>query len=107
MSRRSVRVTVRGLVQGVGFRPFVFRIAVRSGLSGWVQNTNENVTIEVTGTVRDIDSFINLLRREAPPAAMIESISVADAELRDFTEFTILRSHDLSDEITEISPDIS
>ncbi|TFH47746.1 MAG: carbamoyltransferase HypF, partial [Bacteroidia bacterium] len=107
MSRRSVRITVRGLVQGVGFRPFVFRIAVRTGLNGWVQNTNENVTIEVTGAVRDIDIFINLLKQEAPPAAMIESISVADAEFKDFSEFTILRSHDLSDEITEISPDIS
>jgi len=107
VSRRSVRITVRGLVQGVGFRPFVFRIAVRSGLNGWVQNTNENVTIEITGTDRNIDTFISLLRQEAPPAAMIESISVADAEFRDFTEFTILRSHDLSDEITEISPDIS
>jgi hydrogenase maturation protein HypF len=107
LNEKSVKILVTGLVQGVGFRPFVFRIAVRSGLTGWVQNTNEDVRIEVTGTGSKIDSFISSLTEEAPTAAMIENISVAEAELQPFSEFTILKSHNFSDEITEISPDIA
>ena len=107
MSGKSVRIVVTGLIQGVGFRPFVFRIAGKYSLTGWVQNTNENVRIEVTGTTQNIDSFVISLREEAPQAATIDNISVSDTELKSFTGFNILESHDLSDEITEISPDIS
>jgi hydrogenase maturation protein HypF len=107
LNEKSVKILVTGLVQGVGFRPFVYRIAVRYGLTGWVQNTNENVRIEITGTGSKIDSFISSLRKEAPPAAMIENISVTEAELQSFTGFNILKSHNFSDEITEISPDIA
>ena len=107
MNEKSVNILVTGLVQGVGFRPFVFRIAGRSGLTGWVQNTNENVKIRVTGSVQNINSFITSLRKDAPPAAIIENISVTETEIISFTEFRILESHNVSEEITEISPDIA
>lgn len=107
MSEKSVKILVTGLVQGVGFRPFVFRIAGTFGLTGWVQNTNENVRIEVTGTIQNIDNFISALKDDAPPAAVIENISITETEIKSFSEFRILKSHDISDEITEISPDIA
>jgi hydrogenase maturation protein HypF len=107
LNEKSVKILVTGLVQGVGFRPFVFRIAGRFGLTGWVQNTNENVKIKVTGSIQSINSFITSLGEDAPPAAILENISVTETETEFFTEFTILESHNVSDEITEISPDIA
>lgn len=107
MKERSVKILVTGLVQGVGFRPFVYRIARSLELNGWVQNTNENVKIEVTGPDHTIDSFIASLKGDAPSAAFVENIVVTETELKLFNGFTILKSNNVSDEITEISPDIA
>ena len=106
LNDKSLQIIVNGLVQGVGFRPFVFRIATKYGLSGWVRNTNENVRILVTGTSLNINHFLISLKEEAPIAAMIEEISTLEMEPQPFFSFSILDSHDVSDEITEISPDI-
>jgi hydrogenase maturation protein HypF len=103
----TLQVIVTGLVQGVGFRPFVYRTATNLGLTGWVQNTNENVRIEVSGTTSDISQFLVSLRKEPPPAALIEDISILEMEPKTFTGFCILSSNNVSDEITEISPDIA
>ena len=94
-------------MQGVGFRPFVYRIACRNDITGWIQNTNENVRIEATGTDENIRNFISSIRNEAPPAASIEDIEVAKTVYKESPEFTILESHNISEEITEISPDIA
>ena len=107
MTYKSLQLVVTGLVQGVGFRPFVYRIATLNGLKGWVQNTNENVRIEVTGTPQQLDHFMHALRNEAPPASSLEDISAMETETRLFPDFVIRDSRDLSDEITEISPDIA
>ena len=107
MTYKSLHLVVTGLVQGVGFRPFVYRIATLNGLKGWVQNTNENVRIEVTGTPEQLDCFVHSLRHEAPTASLIEDISTQEFETRHFPDFVIRDSRDLSDEITEISPDIA
>lgn len=102
-----MQIVVAGLVQGVGFRPFIFRIASRFNLTGWVLNTNENIRMEVTGSEQNIDNFLFCLREEAPPAAMIETISTLEIETVPFPSFTIRESHNISDKITEISPDIA
>ena len=107
MTYKSLHLVVNGLVQGVGFRPFVYRIATLIALKGWVQNTNENVRIEVTGTPEQLDRFLHSLRNEAPVASLIEDISTLEIETRHFPDFVIRDSRDLSDEITEISPDIA
>ncbi len=104
---KSLQIIVTGLVQGVGFRPFIYRIARRFELTGWVQNTNENVKIEITGLHQNIHKFLYALETEAPPAAMIEKISTFKMETIAFNTFNIHESHDVSDEITEISPDIA
>jgi hydrogenase maturation protein HypF len=107
LNEKTFTIIVTGLVQGVGFRPFVYRTAKILGLTGWVQNTNENVQIEVTGEVHNINSFTKSLREDAPSAAVIENINVTETELKPYTEFIILKSFNISDEITEISPDIA
>jgi len=103
----SLEVVVTGLVQGVGFRPFVYRIATKSELTGWVRNTNENVKIKVTGTPENIDSFLSSLHNDSPQAAIIDKISTLAIETENFSSFSIQSSHNVSDEITEISPDIA
>jgi len=107
LSEKSIEVIVTGLVQGVGFRPFVYQIATRYGLTGWVLNTNENVKIQLTGTSNNLNNFLVSLRQEAPPAAFIENITSHETETIIFDTFTIENSHDVSNEITEISPDIA
>jgi len=74
-ARDSVKVSVRGVVQGVGFRPFIYQLASRYDLKGWVLNTSEDVKIEVEGEVEAIEKFLRALRQEAPPRASIESIT--------------------------------
>jgi acylphosphatase len=73
---RRLRVIVRGAVQGVGFRPFVYGLAVKHSLSGWVYNTSEDVRIEVEGQAEAIRQFEWELKTKAPPLAHIESITV-------------------------------
>jgi hydrogenase maturation protein HypF len=104
---KTIQVIVTGLVQGVGFRPFIYRIALRHGLNGWVQNTNENVRIRVSGKQENIDGFLESLESETPIAAVIDEISSEEIQYEEFTELVILKSNNVSDEITEISPDIA
>jgi hydrogenase maturation protein HypF len=107
LNPKSFHITVSGLVQGVGFRPFIFRIARINNLSGWVRNTNENVMILVTGEQNDVDTFLLSIKSQAPAAAVIEEVISEETAAEHFTDFSILNSEDLSDEITEISPDIA
>jgi len=73
---RRVAITVRGVVQGVGFRPFVYNAARAEGLSGWVRNETDRVQIELAGTADAVERFVEALRHRPPPAARIESIDV-------------------------------
>lgn len=76
--RVRLRVTVRGLVQGVGFRPFVHRLATASDLAGSVRNTMCGVAAEVEGPAESVDRFLCRLRAEAPAAALIEDIATEE-----------------------------
>ncbi len=69
------RVQVGGIVQGVGFRPFVYRLANELGLGGWVRNDGQGVTIEVEGETAAIDAFIRRLRSDAPPLARVDRVA--------------------------------
>ena len=65
------RIEVCGVIQGVGFRPFIYRLANEQGLTGYVANTAAGVTIEVDGTDRQIDNFIETIASHKPPLAAI------------------------------------
>ena len=75
---QRVHVEVQGVVQGVGFRPFIFDLASRSGLSGWVLNTSDGVTLEVQGNGPQVDAFVRDFVQEAPPLAFIVEVQVAN-----------------------------
>lgn len=101
------RVIVRGIVQGVGFRPFIYRLAAQFGLKGWVHNTNEAVHIHVEGTENSIAHFIQLIRLQAPPAANITALEIEAVDPAFPQNFEILHSTDVSEAVTRVSPDIA
>lgn len=98
---------VEGLVQGVGFRPFIYRLAKKHQLTGNVSNRTDGVVVNVNGEKRRIDRFITEIELLAPPAAEIKNIS--QSLINDFTsnDFSILQSESVKNLITEISPDIA
>ncbi len=103
------RFTVTGVVQGVGFRPFVHRMAGELGLAGFVGNDSGAVFVEVQGERARLDEFGRRLRSEAPPLARITAVSVADLEA-DTTcgrEFRIVPSRTVAGARTPIPPDIA
>jgi hydrogenase maturation protein HypF len=102
----GTRIHVTGIVQGVGFRPFVFNQAIQNGLTGWVCNTSAGVDIEVNGEPVDISFFIQSLKNDAPPLARIDSVEVHQIPHNDYASFTIIESKSLADAFQPISPDI-
>ncbi len=101
------RFTVTGVVQGVGFRPFVHRIATELGLAGFVGNNSGAVFIEVQGGAARIDEFGRRLRAEAPPLARINGVDVVDIETDTATAFHIVESQTAAGATTPIPPDIA
>ena len=101
------RISVRGVVQGVGFRPFVFQLATKYNLKGWVCNTSEDVKIEVQGDSRDLEHFVSELQYNAPPLAHIENISVTHHPTTDYTKFEIRHSVAEEGKYQLVSPDIA
>ena len=83
MSRVAVSLRVKGLVQGVGFRPFVFRIAMASGVKGWVNNDNLGVLIVAEANENAIARFKSALLNELPAAAFIAEIQIGRASCRE------------------------
>ena len=107
--KHTYKIRISGLVQGVGFRPFIYRIANRLSINGTVDNRNDGVLIVVIGTPEKIERFIETIREEAPPASNIENITADEIENIHFNDFKIVKSSNntIRNEITEISPDIA
>ncbi len=103
----TYRIGIKGLVQGVGFRPFVFRMATDHGLKGWVENRNDGVVLEVNGSESQVANFREGVVAHAPAAASIESVEMRKIPFEPFDTFEIRESSDVSESITEISPDIA
>ncbi len=101
------RILVRGIVQGVGFRPFVYRLAVNLNLKGFVSNSSSGVVIEVEGDVKNIERFINEFKSNPPPLAKITGVDVSDTDQKGELEFAIKSSSNDGIRSTLISPDIS
>jgi len=96
---------VRGVVQGVGFRPFVYRLAFEEGLTGFIGNDTDGVTIEVEGPVARLDAFLERLRTEAPPLSRIDSIEVSEIAATGEVGFRIVASEVLGRVSTGIPAD--
>jgi hydrogenase maturation protein HypF len=100
-----MRLAVEGIVQGVGFRPFVYQLAHEIGLKGEVANTSSGVTIHAEGTEKKIQAFVLDLQKKAPPLAHITEIAASYEAVRGYTAFTIQSSQRQSSRWALISPD--
>lgn len=106
-TRERRAVVVQGIVQGVGFRPFVYSLARRHALGGWVRNDASGVHIEVEGRADQVASFLRHLAEEKPPLAVVETVRYHPLPLRGEREFRIVRSQDATEHRTLISPDVA
>ena len=107
IARRRLRVCVHGVVQGVGFRPFVYTAAAALGLSGSVRNDTSGAIVEVEGDPAEIDNFLAQLRDRPPPLAVIESIETHDIPTVGGTGFTIADTSRSDGGRTLASPDVA
>jgi hydrogenase maturation protein HypF len=105
LARRQI--CIRGVVQGVGFRPFVHNLARRLGLAGYVLNSSAGVVAEVEGARNALDHFVESLRSEAPPLARIEEMLVAEIDPLGERDFTIRESQAQEGEFVLVSPDVA
>lgn len=104
----ALEIHVKGIVQGVGFRPFVYRLAQRYLLSGWVLNAADGVHIHAEGEEKHLDEFVMELSEHAPSAAQVTEIDIEEVPLEPFNGFEIRFSEDDAvEETTLVSPDIA
>ena len=92
MNPERYRLKVTGIVQGVGFRPFVYNLAASLFLKGRVLNTGDGVEIEIEGPRDRLDAFVNRLKSDAPPLALIRSIALDRLPLIGYDDFQIKTS---------------
>ncbi len=104
---QRLRVIIHGAVQGVGFRPFVYRLATEMSLRGWVLNSSQGVFIEVEGERSALETFLLRLEREKPPRAIIQSLEFSFLDPVGYPDFTIRHSEEAGEKTVLILPDIA
>ncbi|MAE07969.1 MAG: carbamoyltransferase HypF [Bacteroidetes bacterium] len=104
--KTSKTLYINGLVQGIGFRPAIYRMAKMHDLNGTVENNNKGVLINVEGDEKNIKKFIDDIPIRTPVASNIASIKIANKDIFGYEDFQITKSTTLTNEITEVSPDI-
>lgn len=107
MAVNAYKIHIKGLVQGVGFRPFVYRLAQQNNLNGWVINRNDGVIIKIEAGEQKLKHFLAQLTQEAPIASSIQHVNVQKSNVEVLKDFRIVKSKNHSRAITDISPDIA
>ncbi len=107
MTQIAVRIQITGIVQGVGFRPFIYNLAGKYSVTGWVSNNAGGVDIELEGSRQDITDFVAAITSEAPPLAVIDTLTVKDCQPCGYTDFTIKASVTDKAKTALISPDVA
>ncbi|XOB63448.1 carbamoyltransferase HypF [Campylobacterota bacterium DY0563] len=103
----AVFIEVKGIVQGVGFRPFVYNLAISNNLNGWVNNDDQGVNIHLEGDISSINSFLTTLENSAPPLSKIDFIQKTKTKEKNYKSFEIIKSENTSNKTTIISPDMA
>jgi hydrogenase maturation protein HypF len=103
---RARLIRIRGVVQGVGFRPFVYRLARANGLCGWVLNGEDGVQIHLEGPVDALETFARGVETDAPAAAQISGIDIFETDFTGLAEFVIRDSRSAGPASARISPDL-
>ena len=106
-SHVALGLSITGVVQGVGFRPFVYRLAEEQKLRGWVRNEAGEVRIEIEGQQERTEEFVTRLRSQAPPLARIDTLDIEDLEPKYPSAFEIVESTDSPALRSPVSPDVA
>lgn len=104
---KALSLHVTGVVQGVGFRPFVYKLATDLGVSGWVRNASDGIYCVAEGDPEAVAAFARELRDSAPPMAVVESVTAEAVDPEGFEDFTIIASEAIEGAMTLVSPDIA
>jgi len=103
----GIELKVEGIVQGVGFRPFIFHLAKNNNLKGWVRNESDAVFMALEGTSEQVDAFFKHLQQNPPPLSRIDNITAKPVSCRDYEEFVIDLSISKRDKGSMVPPDIA
>ena len=106
-ARRRIRIRLRGIVQGVGFRPFVYNLARELRLGGYVSNSSAGLVAEVEGDPEALDRFVRTVTAEPPPLAWIQDLEIAEVEALGEDAFAIRGSVAVAGEYALVSPDVA
>jgi hydrogenase maturation protein HypF len=102
-----LHLTIAGMVQGIGFRPFLHHLATELGLTGWVKNSAQGVVLEVEGGQRELETFVHRLQLERPSQASIDSMKRTYHGVAGYQSFEILPSEGAGAKTTRILPDLA
>lgn len=100
-------IHIRGIVQGVGFRPFVYGLAVKHRITGWVRNSSAGVEVLACGRESDISAFTQALQTQPPPLSKIDFVTSEKVIPGVFSDFEIIQSESLAGAFIPVSPDMS
>lgn len=104
---KNVLINIQGTVQGVGFRPFVYRLAHELNIKGWIINSSEGVKIKAEGSIKNVDDFLIRLKNEKPVNSIINDFNFSTAQIKNFTKFEIKESNNSSLKTALILPDLA
>lgn len=105
--KQGLKVHIQGVVQGVGFRPFIYNLAIAHHITGWVRNTSQGVEIQVTSDPENLAAFLQAIQTQHPPLARIDHLTSERIHPSDVSSFSILSSQSQPDDFVPIPPDIS
>src|ERR1039457_1061523 len=91
---KSIRFQIRGTVQGVGFRPWIYRLAQQYHLNGFICNTSQGISMEIEGHLHEVENFIQQIQKDPPSNCVITQFQLTDIMPKGFREFKILSSQD-------------
>ncbi|MGK7872537.1 MAG: carbamoyltransferase HypF [Xenococcaceae cyanobacterium] len=106
LPKQRLRLTIRGAVQGVGFRPFIYQLATELRLAGWVNNSAQGVSIEIEGSQPELEEFLLRIEREKPPLSFIQSLETLWLQPAGYTKFEI-RPSIAGEKTAVVLPDIA
>jgi hydrogenase maturation protein HypF len=104
---KRIKIKIQGAVQGVGFRPFIYRLAAELQLKGWVINSSQGVFIEAEGNLPELESFLVRIYKEKPPQAFIQSLEHSLLDPAGYRKFEIRQSEETGKKTALVLPDIA
>lgn len=107
MPAERIKIILRGAVQGVGFRPFVYRLATEMNLTGWISNSAQGLFIEAEGPQAALEQFVLRIEEEKPPASVVHGLEFSFLDARGYAHFEIRQSEESGKKTAVIMPDIA